>query len=289
MFLAPALFLLLVFLVYPALYTVGLSFFRGRLGRFDGFVGIDNYIRLFTDDPLFLDLSTFPPSGALLNNVLWMVVYVSGCLMLGLLVAVLAGRVRYEALIKAIMFMPMAVSATALAVIWTLMYAPNPEIGLLNAVLGRVGVDPVSWLGRTDTVNWALMAVGVWSTVGFTTVVLSAALKGIPTEILEAARTDGAGEAQLFWRILLPMVRLPATVLAVTLVVNVIKLFDLIYVMTLGGPGASSRVIAFTMYQESIPAGRYGYGAAVAVIMLALLIPVIAYNVKRFRTENVSS
>jgi alpha-glucoside transport system permease protein len=289
LFLGPALLLLAFFLLYPALYTIRLSLYRGRLGEFTGFLGLDNYIRLFTRDPAFLDLSKFPPSGALFNNLLWIILYVSGCLMFGMIIAVLAGRVRYEAFIKAIVFLPMAIAATALAVIWLFVYAPDPDIGLVNALLGVVNAGPVSWLGQTSTVNYALILVGIWGAVGFATVILSAALKGIPIEIMEAARTDGATEMQIFRRIILPMMRIPISVLAVTLVVNVIKIFDLIYVMTQGGPGTTSRVIAFTMYQESLASGRYGYGAAVAVIMLAILIPVMVFNVRRFRSEDVRS
>jgi alpha-glucoside transport system permease protein len=289
LFLGPSLVLLAFFLLYPAVYTIRLSLYRGRLGEFTGFLGLDNFIRLFTRDPAFLDLSKFPPSGALFNNLLWIILYVSGCLIFGLIIAVLAGRVRYEAFIKAVVFLPMAIAATALAVIWLFVYAPDPDIGLINAILGVVNAGPVSWLGQTSTVNYALILVGIWGAVGFATVILSAALKGIPVEIMEAARTDGATEFQIFRRIILPMMRIPISVLAVTLVVNVIKIFDLIYVMTQGGPGTASRVIAFTMYQESLAAGRYGYGAAVAVIMLVILIPVMIFNVKRFRSEDVRS
>jgi alpha-glucoside transport system permease protein len=242
-FLGPALVLLAFFLFYPAIYTLRLSLYRGRLGEFTGWVGLDNYVRLFTRDPAFLDLSTFPPSGALFNNLLWIVFYVSGCLLFGLIIAVL---------------------------------------GVANA-------GPVSRLGQKSTVNYALILVGIWGAVGFATVILSAALKGIPIEIMEAARTDGASEGQIFRRIILPMMRIPISVLAVTLVVNVIKIFDLIYVMTVGGPGTASRVIAFTFYQESLSAGKYGYGAAVAVIMLVILIPVMVFNVRRFRSEDVRS
>jgi alpha-glucoside transport system permease protein len=288
-FLGPALVLLAFFLFYPAIYTLRLSLYRGRLGEFTGWVGLDNYVRLFTRDPAFLDLSTFPPSGALFNNLLWIVFYVSGCLLFGLIIAVLAGRVRYEAFIKAVVFVPMAIAATALAVIFLFVYAPDPDIGLLNAVLGVANAGPVSWLGQKSTVNYALILVGIWGAVGFATVILSAALKGIPIEIMEAARTDGASEGQIFRRIILPMMRIPISVLAVTLVVNVIKIFDLIYVMTVGGPGTASRVIAFTFYQESLSAGKYGYGAAVAVIMLVILIPVMVFNVRRFRSEDVRS
>jgi alpha-glucoside transport system permease protein len=178
LFLGPALLLLAFFLLYPALYTVRLSLYRGRLGEFTGFLGLDNYVRLFTRDPAFLDLSSFPPSGALFNNLLWILRYVSGCLMFGLLIAVLAGRVRYEAFIKAVVFLPMAIAATALAVIWLFVYPPDPDIGLLNALLGVANAGPVSWLGQTSTVNYAPILVGIWGAVGFATVILSAALKG---------------------------------------------------------------------------------------------------------------
>jgi len=184
-------------------------------------------------------------------------------------------------------FLPMAIAATALGVIWSFVYALDPDIGLLNALLGIVRIGPISWLGDPTFVNAALIAVGIWGSTGFATVILSAALKGIPTEILEAARTDGANEFQIFWRIIVPMVSLPISVLAVTLIVNVIKLFDIPYVMTQGGPGDASRVIAFEMYKQNFAAGQYGKAAAVAVVMLVILIPVMIFNVRRFRSSAV--
>jgi len=287
LFLAPAGVLLLVFLIYPAIYTVLLSFNRGRNGIFNEWVGLDNYARLFADQD-FLNLSTFPPSGALWNNVLWLVLYVSIVIFFGLILAVVAARVRYEAVLKAIVFVPMAISATALAVIWKFVYSPDANIGLLNAILGAFGVAPVSWLGDQGIVNFALIAVGIWGSVGFATVILSAAVKSIPAEVIESARVEGANERQIFFRMILPMVSLPISVLAVTLVVNVIKLFDLIFVMTSGGPGTSSQVIAFTMFQQAFQAGQWGYGSAVAVIMLILLTPIMIFNVRRFRAGSVT-
>jgi alpha-glucoside transport system permease protein len=288
LFMLPAALLLLAFVVFPALYTLALSFNRGRRGEFTEWVGLQNWINLFTNDPNFLRID-FPPSGALWNNVLWVIVYTFFCVFLGLLIAVMATRVRYEAIIKAIVFLPMAIAATAIGVIWSFVYFPNQNTGLLNALLGIFGIGQVAFLGSPDTVNWALIAVGIWGSVGFATVILSAALKGISTEVLEAARVDGASERAIFFRIIIPMVSLPISVVAVTLVVNVIKLFDLIYVMTRGGPGTSSRVIAFSMYQEAFPAGRFGYGAAIAIVMLLLLIPVLIFNVRRFSTERVTA
>lgn len=282
----PAL-ILVVFMIFPTIYTFLLSFNRGRRGEFTEWVGLDNYVSLLNDRS-FINLGTFPPSGAIWNNVLWIILYVSVVIALGLVIAVLASRVRYEAIIKAIVFLPMAIAATALAVIWKFVYAPDPDTGLLNALIDPITTGTVSFLGNPSLVNYSLIAAGIWGSVGFATVILSAALKSIPAEILEAARVDGASERQIFFRIIVPMVSLPMSVLAVTLIVNVIKLFDLIFVMTRGGPGVSSRVIAFTMYQEAIPGGLYGKGGAVAIIMMLILIPIMVYNVRRFRTESVT-
>jgi len=278
LFLAPALILLLVFLVYPTLSSLVMSFNRGLGGNFTRWVGINNY----TD---VLSSSTFINSAV--NNILWLFFYTGFVIFFGLVIAVVAMRVRYEAVIKAIVFLPMAIAATALSVIWSFVYQPDPNTGLLNAVLGIVHVGPISWLGDPAFVNAALIAVGIWGSAGFATVILSAALKGISSEILEAARTDGANEFQIFWRIILPMVSLPISVLAVTLVVNVVKLFDIPFVMTAGGPGNASRVVALEFYQQYFSAGQFGKAAAISVIMLIILIPVMIFNVRRFRSGSV--
>ncbi len=279
LFLAPALILLLVFLVYPVLSTFRMSLDRGLGGNFTRFVGLDNYVALL-NTPSFVQ--------SIINNVLWLIFYTGFVIFFGLVIAVIAMRVRYESLIKAVVFLPMAIAATALGVIWTFMYQLDPNVGLLNALLGIVHVGPVSWLGDPAFVNASLIAVGIWGSAGFATVILSAALKGISPEILEAARTDGANEFQIFWRIILPMVSLPISVLAVTLIVNVVKLFDIPYVMTGGGPGNASRVIAFEFYKQDFSSGQFGKAAAVAVVMLILLIPVMIFNVRRFRSGSVA-
>jgi len=274
-FVAPAVLLLAVFLIYPAIRTIVLSF--------DG--GIDNYVRLLTNDPRFLNLS-FPPRGAIVNNILWLLFYTGGCIVIGLIVAVMATRVRYERIVKAIVFLPMAIAATALAVIWRFVYFPNEETGLLNAILGIANIGPISFLGDQAWVNFALIVAGIWGSAGFAVVILSAALKGISSEILEAARVDGATEGQIFRRIIIPMLSLPISVIAVTLTINVVKLFDLVYVMTSGGPGNASTVIAVQMY-EQFSARNFEYSAAVAVVMLLILVPVMVFNVRRFRSERV--
>ena len=199
---------------------------------------------------------------------------------------VLTIRVRYESAVKSVIFIPMAIAATAVGVIWLFVYSPNPDIGTVNAVIHAFGGNPVSWLGQSNTVNYAIIIAYVWASTGFAMVVLSAALKGIPTEIIEAARVDGAGEWNIFRRIMLPMLSLPISIVTVWLFINVIKVFDIIYVMTSGGPGTSSRVIAYTMFKETF-GGRPGYGAAVAVIMLLLTLPVMILNIRRFKSERV--
>jgi len=290
LFVLPALVVLTLFLIYPAYYTIRLAFYEGGFDfGFAHYLGIDNFKQLLTNDKDFLDLSKFPPGGALINNVRWVIFYISLSLIIGLALAVLAVRVRYERAVKTAIFVPMAISATAVGVIWLFVYAPDPDIGVLNAVLHGFdnGFHPVAWLGRPDLVNYALIFAYIWASVGFVMVVLSAAIKGIPAEIMEAARVDGAGEWNIFRRIMLPMLSLPISVVTIWLFINVIKVFDIIYVMTGGGPGTSSRVIAFTMYEETFHNGRPGYGAAVAVIMLVLIAPVMVLNVRRFRTEKV--
>lgn len=296
LFLLPGLLLLAVFLIVPLVWTIALSFNSGRGLKFqEEWVGFDHYIRLFTKDRGFLDVSELPggifkgEAGALFNNVLWVVLYTGLCVAIGLVIAVLAARVRYEAVVKAVIFVPMAISATAVAIIWLFVYSPNPNQGVVNAVLTKVipGFDPISWVGRPDTVNYAIILGYVWASTGFAMVVLSAALKGISQEVIEAARTDGANEWNIFRRIQLPMISLPIAVVTVWLIINVIKVFDVIYIMTRGGPGTSSRVIAYSMFREAFEGGKGGYGSAIAVVMIVLIIPIMLLNVKRFRSERV--
>jgi alpha-glucoside transport system permease protein len=274
-FIGPAVLLLAVFMIYPAVRTIMLSFENG----------LGNYVQLLTADPRFLSLR-WPPGGSIFNNILWLLFYTGGCIVIGLIVAVMATRVRYERVIKAIVFLPMAIAATALGVIWRFVYSPDPDTGLINAMLGVVGVDPISWLGNATFVNTALIVAGIWGSAGFAVVILSAALKGISSEILEAARVDGATEGQIFRRIIVPMLSLPISVIAVTLTINVVKLFDLVYIMTKGGPGNASNVIAVQMYQQ-FSARNFDYSATVAVVMLVILIPVMIFNIRRFRSERV--
>jgi alpha-glucoside transport system permease protein len=289
LFIAPAVTFLGLLLIYPLVYTIVLSFAdtNAKLEIVD-WVGFENYTNLFTNDKEFLDLDSFPPTGAFVNNLKWVVLYTSLSLALGLLIAVLAARVRYEAFLKAIVFIPMAISATAVAIIWKFVYDPDPDIGSLNALITLFGGEAKAWYGREDLVNYALIWAYIWASTGFAMVVLSAALKGISEEVIEAARTDGASEWDIFRRIQLPLLSLPIAVVTVWLLINVIKVFDIIYVLTGGGPGGASEVIAFSMYDETFTNGEAGYGATVAVVMLLLIIPIMAFNIRRFRSERVT-
>ena len=289
LFVAPAALLIAVLIIYPTFWTVRLSLYGGQGFNFTNFVGLQNFVRLLTQDPNFLDLSQFPPRGAVVNNVLWLVTYTPLVLAIGLIIAVLADRVRYESYIKSVIFLPMAISATAAGVIWLFVYSPNPSIGLLNAVLTALipGFQPIAWTGSVDLINPAIIAAAIWINAGFVMVILSAALKGIPAEILEAARVDGANGLQIFARIQVPLLGPTISVVAVTMIIYVIKMFDLIYVMggQNGGPLGAARVIAFTQYVETFNSGRAGYGSAVAVIMLIVVIPIMLLNLRRFRAE----
>ena len=289
LFVAPAALLIAVLIIYPTFWTVRLSLYGGQGFNFTNFVGLQNFVRLLTADPNFLDLSQFPPRGAVANNVLWLVTYTPLVIGIGLIIAVLADRVRYESYIKSLIFLPMAISATAAGVIWLFVYSPNPSIGLLNAVLTALipGFQPIAWTGSVDLINPAIIAAAIWINAGFVMVILSAALKGIPAEILEAARVDGATGLQIFTRIQVPLLGPTISVVAVTMIIYVIKMFDLIYVMggQNGGPLGAARVIAFTQYVETFNSGRAGYGSAVAVIMLIVVIPIMLLNLRRFRAE----
>jgi alpha-glucoside transport system permease protein len=289
LFIAPAVLLLGVLVAYPLVWTVVYSFGDTNV-RLDvtRWIGFDNYERLFTLDKTFLNRDEFPWTGALINNLKWAFLYTTISLAMGLLIAVLASRVRYESMVKAIIFVPMAIAATAVAIIWKFVYEPDPDIGVANAVLnGWFNMDPIVFLGRADTVNYAIIAAYVWASTGFAMVVLSAALKGIPEEIIEAARTDGANEWAIFRRIQFPLLSLPMAVVTVWLTINVIKLFDVIFVLTRGGPGVSSEVIATQMYDELFQNGEGGYAASIAVVMLILVLPLMVWNISRFRSERV--
>jgi alpha-glucoside transport system permease protein len=275
LYICPALLFLFVFLVYPTLHTFYLSFFDRDSSSF---VGLSNYLYLFTHRETF---SVFR------NNLLWLILFTMTVVGLGLLLAVLSDRLRYEPAVKTIIFIPMAISFTAAAVIWRFMYLYKPEgvpqVGLVNALLVVAGGNPIAWLVNLKVNNFALIAAGIWMWTGFAMVVISAGLKTVPNQVLEAARVDGAGEWQLFRHIILPMLRPVLVVVALTLTINALKVFDLVYVMTFGNH--ETDVIANRMFKEMFTFGNFGRASAIAVILLLCIAPVMFINIRRSRQE----
>ncbi len=273
LYLAPALLILAAYLVYPTVETLRLSFYDARG---ETFVGLENYRWVFTARPMRI---------AFRNNLLWIVVFTSTTVSLGLILAVMADRVRYESLFKSAVFLPMAISFAGAGVIWLFMYAYRPvqapQIGLLNAILVDVfHTKPVAWLTNRHINNFSLIAVGVWIWTGFNLVILSAAYKGIPRELLEAARVDGASEWQIFWRIILPLMKPTLAVVTTTMIINVLKVFDIVYVMTNGN--YDTEVIANRMYKEMFHFRNFGRASAIAVVLLLAILPVMLINMSRF-------
>jgi alpha-glucoside transport system permease protein len=272
---APALLFIIIFLLYPVVYTLYLSFFNFDSSRF---AGLANYGRIFTDSSMLEVIK---------NNLLWLVLGTTATVALGLVFAVLVDRVRMEGLAKAIIFVPMAISFVGAAVIWKFVYeysSPGqPQIGLLNALITAFGAQPQAWLISPAIDNFALIAVYVWMWTGFCMVILSAALKGVPTEILEAARVDGASELAIFFRVIVPMISPTIAVVATTMVINLLKIFDVVYVMTGGDFGTN--VVAVAYYQQLFTFNNFGISSALAVLLLVVIIPIMVYNIGRFHAQ----
>jgi alpha-glucoside transport system permease protein len=269
----PALLFIGVFLVYPALQTILISFQDNH----GGFMGLDNFKAVLTDPSVIK---------AIRNNIYWLVFYTGFALLLGVLLAVLSDRVPYETPVKALIFMPMAISFVALGVIWKFMYSyqppGSPQTGTLNAIVtGVFHADPILWIQNFNLSNFALILAAIWGITGFAMVILSAALKGIPAELLEAARVDGAGEITIFRRVIVPLLMPTIVVVGTTLVIFALKAFDVVYVMTAGN--YDSDVLARRMYAELFQFFNNGRASAIAVILLIAVIPVLIFNLRQFR------
>jgi alpha-glucoside transport system permease protein len=226
---------------------------------------------------------------AFVNNLKWIVFMVSGTVLLGLLIATLADRVRYEPLAKAVIFLPMAISFVGAGVIWKFVYdygTGQAQIGLLNGLVTALGAQPVSWLTDPQINTFMLIIVGVWMWTGFCMTILAAALKGVPMEIIEAARVDGATEWQAFLRITVPYILPTITVVVTTMVINVLKIFDIVYVMTGGNYG--TEVIANRMYIEMYTSFKTGRAAAIAIVLIVVIVPAIYFNIRRFREQEAT-
>jgi alpha-glucoside transport system permease protein len=282
LFIGPAFVLILFFLIYPSVMTVFRSFFGTGIqvwGDTVAFVGLKNWRFIFTNQAMLT---------ALRNNALWATIFTGGTVTFGLILAVVLDRVRYEKLVKTIIFVPAAISMVGAAVIWKFIYAYRPasfsQIGILNALVVAMDGEPIGWLiNRPWINNIALITVGIWIWTGFCMVIFSAAYKNIDPDLLDAARIDGANEWQLFWRIILPLLAPTAAVVATTMVVQVLKVFDIVFVMTNGAYG--TEVIANRMYKEMFIFYNYGRASAIAAVLLLLISPFMIINIRRFTQQ----
>jgi alpha-glucoside transport system permease protein len=276
-FVGPALVILSVFLVYPVINTVLISF---KDARGESFIGLDNFKFVFTDDAMLRSIR---------NTLGWMVLVPLVAVSIGLAFATLADRLRRgEAVAKSMIFLPMAVSFAGASITWRLIYSFRPQgfgtnIGLLNGIVIGLGNEPVSWIDTQPWNNLLLMVIMVWMQTGFAMVVLSAAIKAIPDEIIEAARIDGASELQVFRRIIVPTIVPTIVVVTTYMVINSMKVFDIIFVMTGGNFG--TEVIAERMIRWFFISGHDGRGAAIAVVLFVAIVPVMLWNIRRFREQ----
>ena len=270
----PAIGFATIFMVYPLLRTVVISF---RNNDDTDWIGLANYKYFFT----FPDTLT-----SLRNSLLWLVFYTFFAVFLGLVIAILVDRVRYEQLAKIAIFLPVPISAVAASIIWKFMFDYQPpgavQTGTLNALLGVVGRDPVAWLINATTNNAALIFVGVWTATGFCMVIISASLKAISSEVLEAARIDGANEFQIVRLVITPLLWPTITVVGTTMLINALKTFDIVYVMTNGA--YNTDVIATQMFSQ-LQHNHYGRAAAVGVVLFVAVVPLLIVNIRRFQQQ----
>jgi alpha-glucoside transport system permease protein len=272
LFVGPAVAILAWYLLIPTIRTLVYSF-QGP--NSENFVGLDNYIFAFTNSGML---------EAIRNNVLWLVIGTGFTTFFGLLVAILAEHSRFGTIAKALIFLPMAISFVGSSIIWRLVYAVSPsgtpQIGLLNGILTAFGVNPQPWVQLQPWNNFFLIVILVWSQAGFAMVILSAALRGVPDELREAARIDGASEFQVYTRIVIPTIRPTIITVATTIAILTLKIYDIVRTMTNGNFGTD--VIATLQFNQMFRFFDYGKGAALAVILVIAVLPVIWYNLRQF-------
>jgi alpha-glucoside transport system permease protein len=277
-FVGPALVILAVFLLYPTINTIILSF-KDQKGA--SWVGLDNYVSVFTNGDTLV---------ALRNSFAWVIVVPLFSVLIGLGFAVLSDRLgkRSESLSKTFIFMPMAISFVGASIVWKFIYNFRPEgfggqIGLLNGIMTGLGKSPVAWLLQEPWNNLYLMVILIWLQTGFAMVILSAAIKSVPEEIIEAARIDGANEYQVFRKVTIPSISSSIVVVSTTVIITVWKVFDIVFVMT--GGKFDTQVVAERMVTEFFTFRNSGTGATLAVVLLVAIIPLMIANVKRFREQ----
>ena len=298
LYLLPALIIMTVFILYPMINTVGLSF-RNADGTASAAStcregqpcwGVwENYRYALTNELDTGNASTLLESfwvSSYGNTIKWLLVMVIGTVGIGLVFSVLVDRIKKEALAKSIIFMPMAISFVGAGVIWKFVYnygTSQVQIGILNAAITKLGLEPVAWLSKIPINTLMLIIVGIWMWTGFCMTMLSSAIKAIPEEIIEASRIDGASNFNIFTRIQVPIIAPTIVVVVTTMVINVLKLFDIVYMMT--GGNFKTNVIATRMYTEMYTNAQYGRGTAIAVILILLIVPFIVMNIRRFTKQ----
>lgn len=281
-FLLPALAVITMFLIYPAFTTVYASFLNDDSSKA---VGLKNYQRLFTNDA-FLQ--------SLLNNVLWIVFVPALVVIFGLMVAVLADRLSptKEKIAKSIIFLPMAISMVGASTIWKLVYefkpADSPQIGLLNQLVVSMGGEPQTWLQfeQAKINTFFLMIVYIWTQVGYAMVLLSAAIKSVPEDTIEAGRIDGATERKIFFQIIVPQAWPTVITVFITVLIGVMKVFDIVYAMTNGN--FSTDVIGNAFYNAMFTDLDRGKASAIVVVLMVAIIPVLVYQVRQFRLQEAN-
>ncbi len=277
-FVGPALVIMSVYLVYPAINTAILAF-KDRDG--ESFVGFDNFVDIFTESDTLV---------AVRNSLLWVIIVPFFTVAIGLAFATLVDKLgkRSEQLSKSAIFLPMAISFVGASIVWRFVYSFRPpgfgeQIGLLNGILGGLGAEPIAWLQQEPWNNLYLMVILIWLQTGFAMVILSAAVKSVPDDILEAARIDGATEMQVFWRVVLPSIASSVVVVLTTVIIVVWKVFDIVFVMTGGIFGTS--VVAERMVTEFFTNRNDGIGAALAVVLFLAVVPIMIVNVRQFKAQ----
>jgi alpha-glucoside transport system permease protein len=276
LWLLPALLLLGFFLVYPTLATAVRSFQDKTAAA--NFIGLANYEYFFKTSGTLV---------ALRNSFIWLVLLTGFVVVGGIITAVLFDRVRYEPVAKSLLFLPLAISFVGAGVIWKFMFdyelPGSPQIGTLNGLLQGLGQAPAAFLLNPPGNTIWLIIVGAWIWTGFAMVILSAALKGISPELLEAARVDGANELQVFRGITLPLLMPTIAVVATTMIITALKAFDIVYVM--GNGAFDTDVLALGMYHQLFDFGQPGRAAAVATVLVVLIIPIMLLNIRRFQAQ----
>jgi|JI10StandDraft_1071094.scaffolds.fasta_scaffold35254_2 alpha-glucoside transport system permease protein len=276
LFLLPALILLVIYLIYPVFQTLWLSF-HDKAG--DTFVGFDNYAWALNDQGF---------RTSIFNNFLWLLIVPAACTFLGLVIAVLTDRIWWGSLAKSFIFLPMAISFVGASVIWKFVYdyreQGQEQIGLLNAIVEFFGGSPEVWISLPFWNNIFLMVILIWIQTGFATVILGAALRGVPEDTLEAAVIDGAGPFKIFWRIMVPQIMPTIIVVWTTITVLVLKVFDIVLTMTNGQ--WDTQVLANLMFDWMFRGGGdFGRGAAIAIVIMLAVLPIMIWNIRQANAE----